>query len=43
LGVPNELARIDILQKLTQKMRLEPNFNYKDLVKFTPGYVGADI
>lgn len=43
LGVPNELARIDILQKLTQKLRLEPNFNYKDLVKFTPGYVGADI
>ena len=24
-------------------MRLEPNFNHSDLVKFTPGYVGADI
>ena len=43
LGVPNEPARIEILQKLTANMRLEPNFNHKDLVKFTPGYVGADI
>lgn len=43
LGVPNELARIEILQKLTGNMRLEPNFNHKDLVKLTPGYVGADI
>jgi len=43
LGVPNEEARIEILEILTRGMRLEPNFPFKDLVKYTPGYVGADI
>jgi ribosome biogenesis ATPase len=43
LGVPNEEARIEILQILTRGMRLEPDFPFKDLVKYTPGYVGADI
>ena len=43
LGVPNEEARIDILRKLTKGLRLRENFPYEDLVKCTPGYVGADI
>lgn len=41
--MPNEEARIEILQKLTKKMRLREGFPYEELVKCTPGYVGADI
>jgi ribosome biogenesis ATPase len=43
LGVPNEEARIEILNILTKKMRMKPDFDMKDIVKMTPGYVGADI
>jgi len=43
LGVPNEEQRTEILKILTKKMRLRENFPYKELVKYTPGYVGADI
>ncbi len=43
LGVPNEEAREDILKVITTKMKLTKNFNFEDLVKLTPGYVGADM
>jgi ribosome biogenesis ATPase len=43
LGVPNEAARIEILKILTQKMRMHPDIDMKEVVKMTPGYVGADI
>jgi SpoVK/Ycf46/Vps4 family AAA+-type ATPase len=43
LGVPNEEARIEILKILTRKMRLNPEIDMKEIVKMTPGYVGADI
>jgi ribosome biogenesis ATPase len=43
LNVPNETARIDILRKLTKTMRLSSNFPFEELVKYTPGFVGADI
>lgn len=43
LNVPNESARIDILRKLTKSMRLSSVFPFEELVKYTPGYVGADI
>lgn len=43
LGVPNEEARIEILNILTRKMRLNPEIDMKEIVKMTPGYVGADI
>ena len=28
---------------LTRKMRLRPEFPFEEMVKLTPGYVGADI
>lgn len=43
LSVPDEEARIGILKCMTGAMRLEGNFDYKDLARKTPGYVGADI
>lgn len=43
IGVPNEDDRIDIMKILTRKMRLRKEFPFEDIVKLTPGYVGADI
>lgn len=43
INVPNETQRLDILRKLTSKMRLQENFPFEELVKYTPGFVGADI
>ena len=43
IGVPNEEERIDIFKILSKKMRLRPEFPYDEIVKLTPGYVGADI
>ena len=43
IGVPNEEARIDILKILTRGMRLRDDFPFEELVKYTPGFVGADL
>ena len=43
IGVPNEEARVEILSKLTKRMRLRQGFPFQELVKWTPGYVGADL
>mmetsp|Transcript_32370 Transcript_32370/g.49533 ORF Transcript_32370/g.49533 Transcript_32370/m.49533 type:complete len:423 (+) Transcript_32370:996-2264(+) len=43
IGVPNEEERIEILKILTKKMRLRTEFDFSQLIKYTPGYVGADI
>ena len=43
IGVPNEEARIDILKILTKGMRLRADFPFEELVKYTPGFVGADL
>lgn len=43
IGVPNEEDRIEIMKILTSKMRLRETFVYEEMVKLTPGYVGADI
>jgi ribosome biogenesis ATPase len=43
LGVPNEEARVEIIKILTKNMRLQPEIDYREIVKLTPGYVGADI
>lgn len=41
--MPNEDARVEILQILTRKLRMRPELDMKEIVKMTPGYVGADI
>lgn len=43
IGVPNEDQRIDIMKILSKEMRLRKDFPYEQMVKLTPGYVGADI
>ncbi|KAG0170571.1 hypothetical protein DFQ28_001880 [Apophysomyces sp. BC1034] len=43
MGVPDEKAREKILSVLSSKLRLEGSFDFAELAKATPGYVGADL
>ncbi|TBU46939.1 ribosome biogenesis ATPase RIX7 [Dichomitus squalens] len=43
MGVPDEEARAQILRVQSARLRLEGDFDYVDLAKATPGYVGADL
>ena len=43
LTVPDEEAREKILRVLCQKLRLSGDFDFRDLAKKTPGFVGADL
>ncbi|KAF1801823.1 P-loop containing nucleoside triphosphate hydrolase protein [Mucor lusitanicus] len=43
MGVPDEKAREKILTVLASKLRLAGDFDFAELAKATPGYVGADL
>ncbi|GAA5796921.1 hypothetical protein HPULCUR_002299 [Helicostylum pulchrum] len=43
MGVPDEKAREKILTVLATKLRLSGDFDFAELAKSTPGYVGADL
>ncbi|RKP10066.1 ribosome biogenesis ATPase RIX7 [Thamnocephalis sphaerospora] len=43
MNIPDEEAREQILRVLTAKLRLGGDFDYKDMARRTPGYVGADL
>jgi len=43
LTVPDEKAREKILRVLCQKLRLSGGFDFQELAKKTPGFVGADL
>lgn len=45
LNVPNEEQRISILKAMTKGIKLKngDQFDYRELSKLTPGYVGADL
>ncbi|KAI9753459.1 MAG: hypothetical protein M4579_005143 [Chaenotheca gracillima] len=43
LSVPNEPAREKILKALTRNLRLSGDFDFRELAKRTPGFVGADL
>lgn len=43
IGVPNEDARLSILQALTRKKQLSGDVDLKVVAKMTPGFVGADL
>ncbi|CCG22014.1 Rix7 protein [Candida orthopsilosis Co 90-125] len=45
LNVPNEAQRESILRTMTKNIRLKDgeHFDYRELSKLTPGYVGADL
>ncbi|KAJ8248497.1 hypothetical protein GJAV_G00242660 [Gymnothorax javanicus] len=43
LGIPDEGARLRILKTLCRKLRLPDSFDFQQLARLTPGYVGADL
>lgn len=44
LNVPDEEQRCAILKTMTSKLKLDDSdFNYRELAKLTPGFVGADL
>lgn len=45
LNVPNEEQRCAILKTMTANLKLhnDDHFNYRELAKMTPGFVGADL
>ncbi|XP_005812156.1 nuclear valosin-containing protein-like isoform X1 [Xiphophorus maculatus] len=43
LGIPDEAARLGILKTLCRKLTLPDGFDYQQLARLTPGYVGADL
>uniref|UniRef100_A0A8C1V653 Nuclear VCP like n=1 Tax=Cyprinus carpio TaxID=7962 RepID=A0A8C1V653_CYPCA len=43
LGIPDEAARLKILKTLCRKITLMEDFDYRQLARLTPGYVGADL
>ncbi|KAM7408065.1 hypothetical protein PAMA_001966 [Pampus argenteus] len=43
LGIPDEAARLRILKTLCRKLKLPEDFDYQQLARLTPGYVGADL
>nr|CAD7196851.1 unnamed protein product [Timema douglasi] len=43
IGIPDTKARTQILKVACKNMKLEPSFNYKEVAKNAPGYVGADL
>lgn len=45
LNVPNDDQRCAILKAMTSSLKIQDreNFNYRELAKLTPGYVGADL
>lgn len=43
LGIPDIKSRIQILKVLTKTLQLSDDFNFEEVAKHTPGYVGADL
>eukprot|EP01066_Platyproteum_vivax_P004594 Platyproteum_vivax@DN15955_c0_g1_i1.p1 len=43
IGIPDERARLAILEVMTQKMRLSPCVSLEAIARTTPGFVGADL
>ncbi|XP_052194467.1 cell division control protein 48 homolog C [Diospyros lotus] len=43
LGVPDEMARVEILSVLISNLRIEGAFDLGKLARATPGFVGADL
>ncbi|XP_042189145.1 nuclear valosin-containing protein-like isoform X2 [Callorhinchus milii] len=43
LGIPDEGARERILRTLCRRLTLPDTFDYRQVARLTPGYVGADL
>jgi len=43
MGIPNLKARENILRCISAKMRLSGDFDFTEIARLTPGFVGADL
>ncbi|CAI1562923.1 hypothetical protein SEUBUCD646_0L00350 [Saccharomyces eubayanus] len=43
LNVPNEVSRLHILKKMSDKLKIDGTIDFAKLAKLTPGFVGADL
>ncbi|GBG27870.1 26S proteasome regulatory subunit 8-like [Hondaea fermentalgiana] len=43
MGIPDTPARAKILQCLSSRMRLAGDFDFEEVARLTPGFVGADL
>ncbi|KAL7754325.1 Ribosome biogenesis ATPase rix7 [Sorochytrium milnesiophthora] len=43
MTVPDQASRVKILKVLSAKLQLAGDFDFEQLAKLTPGYVGADL
>lgn len=43
LNVPNEISRLHILKKMSDKLKIDGTIDFHKLAKLTPGFVGADL
>ena len=43
LGIPDEKARLSILQKMCANCTIAPDYDLKTLARHTPGFVGGDL
>lgn len=43
LGIPDEDARYEIITRLSKNLKLSGDFDFREIAKLTPGYVGADL
>ena len=43
LAIPDEKARLSILQKLCGACTMAPDYDLKTLARHTPGFVGGDL
>lgn len=43
MNVPDQESREKILRTISKKLKLDGDFDFKQLAKMTPGYVGADL
>ena len=43
LGIPDEKARLSILQKMCVNCTIAPDYDLKTLARHTPGFVGGDL
>lgn len=43
LGIPDREARSQILKIICRNLKIDESFDYDEMAKLTPGYVGADL
>uniref|UniRef100_A0A3B0N2Q9 ATPase, putative n=1 Tax=Theileria annulata TaxID=5874 RepID=A0A3B0N2Q9_THEAN len=43
MGIPNQESRYDILQALSENIKISDDVDFEEIANLTPGFVGADL